>query len=286
MKIKIDIMSGAGNIFSVLDNRIYKLTDDAITSNITKFCNNEFDNIITDGLITIEDCQDDLVNVKFFNPDGTSGMMCGNGARCCALYVKEKKILQTPSQNFSLSLAGNIYNVDFIDSGSIRIFFPKPKLVEQDVVITLKNFELTADFVDVNTPHILICFDELIRKRIIREEISFWDWDILDISKQVRYHIKFQPTGVNVNFYKLGSDNSVLLRTYEKGVERETFACGTGALSTAIITFLKHSLLPPITIIPKSQSTLYVNFEYKQNIFTNLSLMGEAKFLEEKEIEI
>jgi len=276
MEIEVFYMSGAGNLFTFIDNRKYQLEKGFFLSNAPILCGADEKGKKTDGVVAVSSSNNADFQVDFFNPDGSYGAMCGNGARC-AIRFAERFFNLKDKRNISFSQLEDYYIGEILDK-TIKVFFPPPKIVIKDLVIEVFGKKINCGFVDVGSKHIVINFEE-IKNYFYLEEFS--KFDINKIAIPVRNMQLFMPEGVNVNVYRRITERQLELRTFEKGVEGETAACGTGTISTAIIANLKERTAFPTEILPKSKSSLYVDLINKDNNTINkISLEGETEFLE------
>jgi diaminopimelate epimerase len=278
MQIKVQYMSGAGNLFSVIDNRKSNFDVNTLKTLAPVLCGkNEYNDFISEGLIAIENSSDYNFAVKFFNPDGSYGAMCGNGGRCAVAFadylhlISNKDIIQ-------FEMAAHIYEAS-INDDTISLTFPFPTRIELNLNIELDGRIIPAAFVDNGADHAIINYDETgIRK-------TFREFDINRYGKEIRHNVAFQPNGVNANFYTI-ENGLIQLRTYERGVEAETGACGTGAIATAIACNMRHGLPYPLTIIPPSRQALTVDALFDNEKIKHVILSGPAETLDTKTIEI
>ncbi len=267
-------MSGAGNYFSVIDNRNYGFTHRQCSRLAPILCNkNEINNFKTDGLLVINE-GDSKTEFKalFYNPDGSTEVMCGNGARCAVNFAALNRFFpeEKEDEEIYFEMANKVYKSRF-NRSKVKIYLPTPEEITKDIELFLDDTKITADYVDVNSDHLVVNTDQM--KNLIESTSG----DFLEkYGPKLRYHTKFEPRGVNVNFYSMDND-IVMLRTYERGVEGETGACGTGAVSTAIIAVLKQQTEFPVSVIPPSTSPLTVDIEgeFPDNI-ESLVLEGSA----------
>ena len=275
-------MSGAGNTFSVVDNRIYNLDDEFWSSIAPLLCSqNKFNNLSTEGLLIINPSELHDFSVSFFNPDGSTGMMCGNGGRCAVFFAKEFNFF-AEKDSIKFDMAHSIYTSEIKD-GSIRLYFPPPITVKKKSEVETDLFTCKGIYVNVGSDHFCIDYDAT----PIFQKKDFRDFCIDTYAPKIRFHDQFKPDGVNVNIYKIENRQKVQLRTYERGVEAETGACGTGALSTALAL---HSLAKvdfPLKIIPPSLSELTIDFVYNDNKeIIELVLEGNAEIKGTAELDI
>ncbi|HZV12622.1 MAG TPA: diaminopimelate epimerase [Candidatus Kapabacteria bacterium] len=277
MKIPFKKMSGAGNDFIVVDNRDHKLPDlESVTRNV---CNrsNAFGG--ADGFIAIENSGKAEFEMKYFNADGSTGAMCGNGGRCAARFALVNGIV--PSKHVLFEAVGSIYRAD-VTGDRVRLAMPDPRAIRLNFKLSVRGQQVTCHYVNVETPHAVIFIKDIIAPQYR----SVDDLDINGWGKDVRMHPDFSPEGANANFAELLNDGTVKLRTFERGVEGETLACGTGSVATAIVAHLLHKIAPPVHILTKSGETLAVDFSDMNGDIRNLSLEGSANILSEGLIEL
>lgn len=277
MKIEIYYMSGAGNLFTVTDNRIKNLDLETGQKLAPILCNSEigFD---TDGLMFLNSGTSEFdFTSEFFNPDGSNGMMCGNGGRCIARFANSK--IGFDRKHIKFSMAGNPYAAEFKIS-NIKLKLPPPSEITDIKSIQIDNQIYEYNYVNVGTDHCVIKVDNLA------------NFDVEGIGNKIRNHIDFSPNGANINFYEI-KENKVHLRTFERGVEKETGACGTGAIATGIVVNRNDKMLFPIRIMPSSNSELIIDLDVinptveaiTENIRC-LYLEGNALILDKKVVEV
>lgn len=267
-------MSGAGNDFIVIDKN---LNPDFVLSDVVirKLCDRR-NGIGADGIILIEDSTDFDFEMNYYNADGSFGSLCGNGARCAIKFADLTARITNPVTKFR---ANNFdYSGQVIKDELILFNLNAPKKVEYDFKISAYGQLLNACFADTGSPHVIINIQDIL-KDPKNPKVFFDDLDevpVIEIGRQIRYSADFAPAGTNVNFIKVHQDK-VYIRTYERGVEDETWACGTGSVAAALISYVKSGLKPPVTIIPRSGEELSVNFQLENQKVKNLSLTGPAK---------
>jgi diaminopimelate epimerase len=244
--LKFTKMVATGNDFIMIDNRRNVIYDrDGFAR---KYCDRHF-GIGADGVIFIETLDslprrqagrlstlDDLdFRMRIFNPDGSEAEMCGNGARCAAVFARLKHIVKKNKMRFQ-TLAG-IISADVINNGA-RIGMSEPTGIELNKKISAGGRSLIVNQVNTGVPHAV-----LIGKNI--ENI-----DIMKVAPPIRHHRSF-PRGVNVDFVRIVNRSRIQMRTYERGVEGETLACGTGATASAIISSLLGYAKSPVEVAVK-----------------------------------
>ena len=248
-------LSGSGNTFTAFDNQEHNLPKDFFSENAKRLTNPINSTMQTEGILVLHKSKNYDFEVWFFNPDGSSGMMCGNGGRCAIYFALECGY----SPNYKDEDVLNFEMNEKIYSGKKKndlysIFFSKPNVFPKEVAVEIDAQVFDGFYVDVGTDH------------FVAETNNLANFDIDYFGKKIRNDNSFAPSGTNVNFYeKLNytneNDLTILnLRTYERGVEKETGACGTGAISTALVLAYKEKKLTPITIFPTSNSPLFIEF--------------------------
>jgi diaminopimelate epimerase len=269
--------SGAGNYFLIIDNR-----DESITARKTLLHElmkkNEYSGI--DGLIFLESSDDADFKMNYFNRDGSNDALCGNGLRCTVKYIRDNKISE--KEELKLEALGNIYNTKFIRDNKISVSFPPPEKIKLNfplkIVIDDHWKDIKCSYVDVGSDHIVIFLDELQKLRIeTLEEI-----DVNELGRMIRMHKDLMPGGANVNFVNIidARMGNIDIRTYERGVEAETLACGTGSISSAIVSYLLKDAAKPVNVLTRSQEILTVDFEEYNGEINDLTLTGPAERIE------
>lgn len=257
-------MTGSGNDFILVDNRngLISLTDGPTFAQ--KICRRKL-SVGADGLILIENDPDVDFAWRFYNSDGSEAEMCGNGARCAARFAVLKDIVPGHSMTFR-TLAGFIKAEVFgkrvkVQIPAIHDFTPSIPLTMEDGVV------VTVHFVNTGVPHVAWILDS---------EDDLENMDVLRYGRLIRFHERFSPAGTNVNFLWVKDRNTLRIRTYERGVEDETLACGTGSIASATITAALGFMDPPIFVITRGGEVLTVYFEYRDGAFSNVFLEGPA----------
>ena len=262
-------MSGAGNDFIVIDKKLnakFRLEKEMIP----KLCDRR-NGIGADGLIIVEDSTENDFIMNYFNADGSTGSLCANGARCALLFASETGRIKDKSAKF---LSNNVeYKGEIISDSEIKFYLNSPKKIKYNFKIKAGGKLINAHYADTGSPHVVIDINESEGFLPSLEKVPV---DIL--GREIRNLPEFAPGGTNVNFINV-RDNSVHIRTYERGVEAETLACGTGSVAAALISYVTHKIFPPIEILTKGNEKLFVNFEVENSKVKNLSLTGPAKIV-------
>lgn len=257
-------MSGAGNDFIVLDNRAggwSGLEPDLIR----RLCSRRL-SVGADGLLLLEPGANGLdYSMRYFNADGSAAAMCGNGGRCLARFAV---LVQACPEGRPLRfLAGNKTYQARVRGTSVRLSFPDPSAVTQDIRLNLNQGERTADFLDTGVPHAVV-----FTRRLEAE-------DVAGLGRDIRRHPRFQPAGTNVNFCRVETEHRVSVRTYERGVEAETLACGTGSAAAALAAARRGWVKSPVDVATAGGGILQMEFAEQNGLFTSVYQTGEARLI-------
>ena len=269
-------MSGAGNDFVVIDKKLN--SNLGINKEfIQKICDRR-NGVGADGLITIEDSATHNFIMNYYNADGSTGSLCANGARCAILFASESGRLKSNNAEF---ISNDVaYKGEVISNSEIKFYLNPPKKIKYNFKIKAGGKLLNAHFADTGSPHVVIDVNESEGFLTSLNSIP-----VEKLGREIRYLPEFSPDGTNVNFIEV-KDGAVSIRTYERGVEAETLACGTGSVAAALICFVTKKISVPVKIIPKSNENLFVNFEVEDSKVRNLSLMGPARVIFTGKIKI
>lgn len=278
-------ISGAGNTFIVIDGKSLP-TEIDLSRLAQAACRDELEHGGADGLIVIAEADGYNFEMKYYNRDGSTGMMCGNGGRCAVLFAAQHGYVGN-RDDLSFTNAGVPYRAALTEMG-VRISFPDPNSFLLRQTLDVNGTAVPYHYGDVGTPHAVIVLHELADALGNPEMHSVDQLDLTLWGPAVRNHSDFAPQGANANFIEiLPGETEVRLRTFERGVEAETGACGTGAVASAIIASMLYGLSSPIRIIPTSNSPLQVGFNIlSPDHVTDLTLEGGAVVLLEGELEI
>jgi diaminopimelate epimerase len=238
-------MNGAGNDFIVIDNRFYNFTDDELSGIATRFCPRRT-GIGADGVLALSSPRENTdFRMRYVNADGSVGTMCGNGARCVSMFAYGAG-LRGERLSFETDAGPHVAYVD-PENAMVRIGMVDPTDYRPRVHLDTPLPE--ASYLWTGTEHAVVFVDSV---------------DAVDVSvlgPQIRSAGAFQPAGVNVNFVTCAPDNSLQVRTYEKGVESETLACGTGAVAAAVTSYLDGRIPGRSASVRVPGGVLDVSFE-------------------------
>jgi len=252
-------MSGTGNDFIIIDHRRPLIGREAMAEFASLVCRRKF-SAGADGLILIEDSDQADFKWLFFNADGSIAEMCGNGARCAARFAYMHGI--APARMRFETLAGIIEAS--VSDINVSVKMTDPKDVQLHREITVDDEPLLLHSVDTGVPHAVVFVDNIM------------EMDVCALGSRIRHHEAFMPAGTNVNFVQ-EQDGAFRVRTYERGVEDETLACGTGATACALVAALLDQAASPVEIITSGGDRLTILFHIKDGVSAdNVFLKGPA----------
>lgn len=257
MKVHFYKYQATGNDFVVMDNRDGKLSLNK--EQIEKICDRRF-GVGADGLMLIEKHASLNFNVEYYNSDGSQSL-CGNGSRAAVHFASKLGLVNGKS---TFNAYDGAHSAELLSTGIIRL-----KMNDVAEVKTIGN----DYFLNTGSPHYIRFVDNV------------HEYPVVEEGRKIRYSDAFKPGGTNVNFVQLLSDNTIYVRTYERGVEDETLSCGTGVTAAAIATSLK-GYTSPVNIKVKG-GDLSVEFKSGQSgTFTEIFLVGPAKMVFEGDLEL
>ncbi len=282
-KVYFTKLSGSGNDFILFDRKInpnLNLSEQKIQS----ICNRRT-GIGADGVLIIEENANCDYEINYFNADGSTGSLCANGARSSLFYANKFGWIKTNDVKFMVN--GSFYSGQIIDESSVRFFLNSPKEYKPNFRIKAAGQLIKACFINTGSPHVVINIKDILVNSA-NPQMAYTNLDelnVFELGKEIRYHKDFFPAGTNVNFIQL-LDDRIKIRTYERGVEDETLACGTGSVACAIVSYLNKGIEPPVHLQTKGGDILTVNFIEKDNLFTELSISGSVQLVFKGEISI
>jgi diaminopimelate epimerase len=261
-------MNGAGNDFILIDNRAGEI--DLNRSQIARLCDRHR-GIGADGILLLETPSNHAdFRMRYFNADGGEAEMCGNGARCFARFANKVAgavggiSFETPAGIISAKLAGELVTLQMTEPTGLRL----------NVLLQIGAEKKIVHFVNSGVPHVVVPV----------AKIS--DVDVSQEGSAIRHHEAFSPKGTNVNFIEKRGADKIAVRTYERGVEDETLACGTGVVASALVFAVTENVNGPINVIARGGDELQVGFKKTGTKFENVTLTGPAEFVFEGTIEV
>ena len=268
-------MNGAGNDFIIVDNRDLALSAALDVDTIAALCDRHR-GIGADGLLAVEPAQKGAdFRFRYYNADGGEAEMCGNGARCFGRFTAHLGEIVLKKVTFE-TIVGTL-GAEMIGD-DVRIAMSDPKDIKLDSGATVPGLEATLHFANTGVPHVVV---------FLPSAEALDEFDVFTHGATIRHHSAFSPAGTNANFAAVLAPDHISIRTFERGVEDETLACGTGMVAAALIHSLLTGAPSPIKVDVEGGDTLEIGFEKTdEQAFKNVTLTGPADFVFEGEIDI
>jgi diaminopimelate epimerase len=253
--------TGAGNDFVIIDE--FEVPLEVDPGPVARaLCDRHF-GIGADGLLLIRPHAGAAFEMRYFNADGSSGGMCGNGGRCAAHYAHERGIA---AGSLRFQALDYVYHAE-VAGQRVRLSMKDPKIVRADLVLHSGDASYQGHLFDTGAPHLVVFSEHLDAL------------DVFTVGRALRHHPDLAPQGANINFVAVGSDGVMTLRTYERGVEDETLACGTGSVASATAGVLYGGLESPVTVRVRSREELTVQLHRERDRVSAVVLEGPARLL-------
>jgi diaminopimelate epimerase len=261
-------MNGAGNDFVMLDNR--NLSQNLTTDQIAKLCDRHR-GVGADGFLAVEPAQHGSdYRMRYYNADGGEAEMCGNGARCFARFAN--MLNGWKMERVSFETQAGVIAATF-HGENVRIQMSEPHSQRLGLKLDVYGTHQTVHFINTGVPHAVLIVDEL-------ETVPVMDW-----GAALRYHPEFQPKGTNANFLQV-VPGGIAIRTYERGVEGETLACGTGMVASALVHHELNGAPSPVKVKVKGGDTLEIGFEKTADGYKHVTLTGPADLVFEGHVRL
>ncbi|PKN05770.1 MAG: diaminopimelate epimerase [Deltaproteobacteria bacterium HGW-Deltaproteobacteria-9] len=261
-RIEFYKMSGSGNDFIIIDNRDLSLNVGNLSDFARKVCRHKL-SVGADGLFLIEPSAIADFKWQFFNSDGSVAEMCGNGSRCVARYAYLNGI--TGKKMSFETIAGIISAEVKDDLVKVRLTDPSPVISGEKIDVNGRIFVL--DSVNTGVPHAVAFVDDL-------QSFAVAEW-----GRKIRFHEHYAPKGTNADFAAVLTRHKIQLRTYERGVENETLACGTGMVAAALAAAQRGEVTSPVDVLVQSGETLCIYFTREDDHFKEIYLEGKVKIV-------
>ena len=262
-------MHGAGNDFMLFDDRQGRFP--AHARDWMAAVARRRTGVGCDGVILIQPSATRDFRMRFFNPDGAEVAMCGNGARCVARLARD---LGAAGDTVRIETTAGTLRADVSD-GEVTVYMTQAAVRRPSAVLEVEGRALRYTLVDTGVPHAVLRAGE----------VSFTKNPVGVVGPAVRYHPDFAPDGTNVNFVTEIDGHTIAVRTYERGVEAETLACGTGVTACAVAAVLWNAASPPIRVHTAGGDVLTVTFRSGPDGFADVRLTGPAVYVYRGELE-
>ena len=266
-KIPFAKMHASGNDFIIIDNRLDRVLGD-VPAFVRKVCRPHF-SVGADGLILIEDSDTADFRWRFFNRDGGEVEMCGNGARCASRFAFMAGIT---GRELSFETLAGLIKAE-VKEDTVKVRLTPPTGLSLGIKVAMGPVVREASFINTGVPHVVYFVEDL------------GAVDVMGEGAFTRYNEMFKPDGANVNFVKATGRGELAVRTYERGVEGETFACGTGVTAAALVAAAKGLADPPVRVSTWGGNTLTVHFNRDGDGFSDVYLEGDAVLVFQGAIE-
>lgn len=260
-------MNGSGNDFIMIDNRKGIVAEEDMGRLVKSVCRRR-ESAGADGLIFLTESVQYDFGWRYFNADGGEVDMCGNGTRCIARFAYLKGIagtnmtFETRTGPVSAEVMGRV----------VKVLMPDPSDLRLDIDLPRESEWLTVDFLNTGVPHVVVQVENLENHPVV------------DQGRSIRYDPQFSPEGTNGNFIKVHSPDLIETRTYERGVEDETLACGTGAIASVLVASARGMVDSPVRVKTRGGEELKIHFENEENRFGGVWLEGGTSIVYKAEL--
>jgi len=261
-------MQGTGNDFIIINNMKLNIPVYKLPSIAKKLCKRKL-SIGADGFMVVDYPEGDAdFKMRFYNRDGSEGEMCGNGARCISRYAYVNNLA---GKKMTFETGAGIIHSEVIEGRLVKVLLNKPEVIKLDNDIEIDGIKYECSYIELGNPGL--------PHAVVKYNLQHADESKLrEAGKKIRYYEGFSK-GANVNFFEVTDKNSALVKTYERGVEDFTLACGTGSASTAVALMLKGYLTGDRAKIAVDGGELFVEVERTNNNVDKLWLIGTTNIV-------
>ena len=269
MILEFTKMNGAGNDFILVDNRAGNVRLNC--DQIVRLCDRHR-GVGADGIILLVPSRTGKADWAwdFYNSDGSTGEMCGNGARCFGRYVQRTV---SWDRDFTFETEAGIITAT-LNGNRVTVNLTQPKDLKLNQPVTLATGAATVHSLNTGVPHAVLYVPDADKAMVT------------SLGAEIRRHAQFGPRGTNVNFVQVLGPSHIRVRTFERGVEGETLACGTGVCAAAMISARVHGFDSPVRVMVQGGDTLEVSFTLEEGLFDNVKLCGPAEFCFQGRVEV
>ncbi len=264
-RIRFFKMSACGNDFIILDNRKKLFAGNQVSEFVQRICQRRI-SLGADGVIFLDESQTADFCMRFYNADGGEVEMCGNGARCLARFAYLNEVC---SNKMAFETKAGLVEADVIDH-QVKLKMDYCLAPSPSLPLKVDGSERSVFFLIAGVPHV-VC--------LLESSEDLETADVVGLGRKIRFHDYFQPEGTNANFVKVAGPRKIIIRTYERGVEDETLACGTGSIASSIICAYQGKVVSPVSVVTKSDCVLKVYFQKTEKGFEEIYFQGEARVI-------
>ncbi|HEV7242422.1 MAG TPA: diaminopimelate epimerase [Thermoanaerobaculia bacterium] len=259
-------MAGGGNDFVVVDNRDNRTAKIADAGELTRRICTRGLSVGADGLILIEGSARATFRMRYYNADGGLAAFCGNGTRCAARFAFLNVIA---GRKMTIETDAGIVAAEIGDGGLVTISMPAPHSYRPQRPLVIGDQTVRGSSMMVGVPHYVV---------FLRTDL--WTQDIAPLGMAIRRHRDLEPDGgANANFVVVRDEHSIEVRTYERGVENETLACGSGVVASAVTSAMFGKVKSPVSVLTRSGVTLEVSFTLRDGYASDVRLKGDARLI-------
>lgn len=260
-RLQFTKIEGAGNDFVVIDDRdgVFPVPE---SNMVLELCARK-KSVGADGVILLQKSNSADFKMRIFNPDGGEPEMCGNGARCIARFAYVNRIAP---EKMKIETRAGVLEANILGE-NVRVLMSNPSDFRKDINVSLPERTLTVDFINTGVPHVVIFVDDIEKT------------DVASIGKAIRYASEFSPAGTNVNFVCVTGKKEIKVRTYERGVEGETLACGTGMVASCILAGELKGVVSPVKAVAESGDEIIVEYGKESGSFEKVYMTGPARII-------
>lgn len=253
-------LTAAGNDFVLIDNRENIIPENNHSSLAAKLCDRRY-SIGGDGLILLEKSDKADFRMRYYNSDGSHASMCGNGGRSISKFAYELGVVK---KNMKFETDAGLITAEIKSDTVVKLALYNPKDLKLDIQLKIEDIIFEVSCLNTGVPHAVIFVEDV-------EKI-----DVVKYGRLIRFHKEFSPNGTNVNFVQITDSNTIFVRTYERGVEDETLACGTGVTASSIISVIKKKVVSPVHIVTRGKDNLFVSCLVDNLNISDVYLEGPA----------
>ncbi|MDQ7798843.1 MAG: diaminopimelate epimerase [Candidatus Edwardsbacteria bacterium] len=259
-------MSGSGNDFVLLDNRAGQLPGD-LSPLVQRLCHRR-NGVGADGVLVIERSAQADFRMRYLNADGGEAAFCGNGGRCIAWFAHS---IGAVGKSMTFQAGDGLHRAE-VNADRVKLQMREPRDFDLRFLLDLDDRGYSASFADTGVPHVVIPVAELD------------DFPVAEAGRKIRHHDRFQPAGTNANFIEIADRHHLKIRTYERGVEDETLACGTGATAAAVVAARLGMAESPVECLTRGGETLTIHFQLEGEAVSQVFLEGRVQMVFQGEI--
>lgn len=261
-------MQGAGNDFIIINNMELKIPVEKLPVIAKKICQRKV-SIGADGFMVVDFPEGDAdFKMRFYNQDGSIGEMCGNGARCISRYAYLNKIA---GQKMRFETGAGLVSSEVLEGRLVKVLLNKPEVIKLNNDIEIENKKYECSYIELGNPglpHAVVKYD--------LQDAEYTE--VFEIGRKIRFYEGF-PKGANVNFFEILDKNTAIVKTYERGVEDLTLACGTGSASAAVALIMKGYLKGNKVKIIVPGGELFIELEMNEDKVKRLYLIGDTNIV-------